>query len=75
MRAFALDTVGVVFCSLALLAIGWVVFDPIRVLRLLSYNRRSSFPPLAIQTVRLSGAVVLIGICFLLVTTLLVGIR
>ena len=71
MKGFVLDRVGIVFCSLSLLVVSWAVFDTPSFLRVLSYNRRSSFTGRELRIIRIPGAIVLLGLTALLMATLL----
>jgi hypothetical protein len=71
MPDFSLDRPGLIFCSLSLALTCWAVFDTPRFVRLLSLNRRTVFTDTELLIIRVPGVVVLLGLSWLLLNSLL----
>jgi hypothetical protein len=71
MDNFTLDRTGLIFVSFSLLVMCFAVFDTRRFFRLLSLNRKTTLTPLELMIIRVPGAVLILGITWMIVLTLL----
>ncbi len=71
MENFTLDRTGLVFFSFSLLVACFAVFDTRRFFRLLSFNRKTTLTRLELMIIRVPGAVVILGITWMIALTLL----
>jgi len=71
MNNFALDRTGLIFLSFSLVVACLAVFDTPRFFRLLSFNRKTTFTRLELMVIRVPGAVVILGITWMILLTLL----
>ena len=55
------DRTGLVFFSFALVIAGWAVFDTGRFLRLLTFNRQTTFTGFQLMAVRVPGTICILG--------------
>jgi hypothetical protein len=71
MANFTLDRTGLVFYSCSLAIMCWAVFDTQRFLRLLSFNRRTTFTRPQLMRIKVPGTICLLGTVWLILNTLL----
>jgi hypothetical protein len=62
MASFTLDRVGLIFFSLSLPLLLWAVLDTERFLRLLSFNRKTTFTPLELMAIKAPGTICMLGV-------------
>ena len=70
MAMFTLDRTGLVFFSFALVIACWAVFDTERFLRLLSYNRRTTFSHFELMVIKVPGTICIFGLTLTLLANL-----
>ncbi len=71
MPNFFSDRTSVVFGVFALAVTSWAVLDTRRFLKLLSYNRRTTFTPLQLMVIRVPGTIEILGLSVNLIAFLL----
>jgi len=71
MGNFTLDKTGLIFSTFSLLVASFAVFDTRRFFRLLNFNRQTTLTRLQLMIVRVPGAVVILGLTWMIVLTLL----
>jgi len=71
MTNFTVDRVGLIFFSLALALFLWAVLDTQRFLRLLSFNRKTTFTHFELMVIRVPGTICILGAVFIILNTVL----
>ena len=71
MSIFALERTGFVFVSLALPIVVWAVLDTRGFFRFLSFGRKTELARWQMQVVRIPGAIVIVGIIWLILVTVI----
>ena len=71
MDAFALDRTGLIFCSLALPIVIWAVLGTRSFLRLLGRRQKDELTRGELAVIRVPGTVVIFGIVWIILITLL----
>jgi hypothetical protein len=71
MANFTLDRTGLIFFSFSLALFCWAVFDTQRFLRLLSFNRKTTFTHFALMAIKVPGTICILGAAWMILATLL----
>ena len=71
MPDFTLDRAGLIFFFFSLALACWAVFDTQRFLRLLSFNRKTTFTHFALMVIKVPGTVCVLGLTWMILATLL----